>query len=85
MSLLNGINQHDEEQMRRFRLVVKKRLFEPLQFDKRRHLQLSDPSLEALATDPEKRKNYLSTQFEIIYQHYQNILRAFDKYQDKSN
>ena len=102
MSLLHGINRHDDEQLRRYRLLVKKRLFEPLQvklgawgrtdillpsfqFDKRRRLQLADPALEALATDPEKRKKYLSSQFEIVDEHYSNILRAFDKYQEKSN
>jgi len=85
MSYLNGINRHDDEQMKRFRLIVKKRLFEPLQFDKRRRLQLSDPSLEALSTDPDKRKSYLSSQFEIVFQHYSNILVAFDKFQEKSS
>ncbi|CAF0846597.1 unnamed protein product [Rotaria sordida] len=80
---LQSINKNDEEQMKRFRLIVKRRLFEPLQFDKRRRLQLSDPALEALATDPEKRKKYLSTQYEYVLEHYENILRAFNKYQDK--
>ncbi|CAF3967836.1 unnamed protein product, partial [Rotaria sp. Silwood1] len=83
MCLLRSINKNDQEQMKRFRLLVKQRIFEPLQFDKRRRLQLSDPALEALATDPEKRKKYLSTQYEYVLEHYQNILRAFDKYQDK--
>jgi len=78
---LQSINENDEEQMKHFRLIVKQRLYEPLQFDKRRRLQLADPALEALATDPEKRKKYLSTQYEYVLEHYQNILRAFDKYQ----
>ncbi|CAF3946638.1 unnamed protein product, partial [Rotaria magnacalcarata] len=79
---LQSININDEEQMKIFRLLVKQRLYEPLQFDKRRRLQLADPTLEALATDPEKRKKYLSTQYEYVLEHYENILRAFDKYKD---
>jgi len=82
LCFLQSINQLDEEQMKRFRLIIKKRLFEPLQFDKRRRLQLADPALEALATDPEKRKKYLATQYEYVFEHCQNILRAFDKYQN---
>ncbi|UJR20315.1 hypothetical protein I4U23_023446 [Adineta vaga] len=83
MCLLQSVNKNDEEQMKRFRVIVKQRLFEPLQFDKRRRLQLADPALEALATDPEKRKKYLATQYEYVLEHYQNILRAFNKYQDR--
>jgi hypothetical protein len=83
MALLQAINENDEEQMKQFRLIVKQRLFEPLQFEKRRRLQLADPALEALATDPEKRKKYLTTQYEYVIEHYENILRAFDKYQDR--
>ncbi|CAF3098383.1 unnamed protein product [Rotaria sp. Silwood2] len=67
---LRSINKNDQEQMKRFRLIVKQRLFEPLKFDKRRRLQLSDPALEALTTDPEKRKKYLSTQYENLFKSY---------------
>lgn len=80
ISFLYSINQHDEEQFKSFRLLVKKRLFEPLQFDKRRRLQLADPSLEALATDPEKRKVYLESQFQLVVEHYRNLIKSFDKY-----
>ncbi|CAF3777477.1 unnamed protein product [Rotaria socialis] len=52
-------------------------------FDKRRRLRSADPALEALATDPEKRKKYSATQYEYVLEHYENILRAFDKYQDR--
>ena len=31
IALLQAVNEHDEEQMKRFRLLIKQRLFEPLQ------------------------------------------------------
>ncbi|CAM4858221.1 unnamed protein product [Rotaria socialis] len=83
MCFYQAINENDEKKMKRFRLLVKQRLFEPLQFDKRRRLRSADPALEALATDPEKRKKYSATQYEYVLEHYENILRAFDKYQDR--
>jgi len=80
MSILLAINQHDDKEMRRFRLAVKQRLFEPLQFNKRRNLQFADPALQALATDPEKRKAYLANEFKHVFEHCQNIVRSYDKY-----
>ena len=31
IALLQAVTEHDEEQMKRFRLLIKQRLFEPLQ------------------------------------------------------
>ncbi|CAF2005129.1 unnamed protein product [Rotaria magnacalcarata] len=79
MCFYQAINENDEKKMKRFRLLVKQRLFEPLQFDKRRRLRSADPALETLATDPEKRKKYSATQYmfsnimKIFFEHLTNI------------
>ncbi|CAF2084766.1 unnamed protein product, partial [Rotaria magnacalcarata] len=78
---LQSININDQEQMKNFRLLVKQRLYAPLQFDKRRRLQLADPTLDALATDPEKRKkniyllnmNMFLNIMKIFFEHLINI------------
>ncbi|CAF1494477.1 unnamed protein product, partial [Rotaria magnacalcarata] len=79
MCFYQAINENDEKKMKRFRLLVKQRLFEPLQFDKRRRLRSADLALETLATDPEKRKKYSATQYmfsnimKIFFEHLTNI------------
>ncbi|CAF3589068.1 unnamed protein product [Rotaria socialis] len=52
-------------------------------FDTYRGVQSPDSTLQALTTDPEKREKYLVIQYEYVLEHYENILRAFDKYQDR--
>ncbi|CAF5047307.1 unnamed protein product, partial [Rotaria sp. Silwood1] len=71
MYFLRSINQNDDEQMKRFRLIVKQRLFHSIQSNKHPDLQI---------TNLEIRKIYLITQYENVLQHYEYILETFDKH-----
>ncbi|CAF4909525.1 unnamed protein product [Rotaria magnacalcarata] len=70
---LQAITENDEKQIKRLRLI----------FDTHRGVQSPDPTLQALTTDPEKREKYLVTQCEYVLEHFENILRTLEKYQDR--
>ncbi|CAF3074615.1 unnamed protein product [Rotaria sp. Silwood2] len=71
MCLLQSINHNDDKQMRRFRLLVKQRLLELLEFDRHNKIEL---------VDEQNRKIYITYQYEVDFEHYKNILQSYHKY-----
>ncbi|CAF3343731.1 unnamed protein product [Rotaria sp. Silwood1] len=71
MCLLQSINHNDDKQMKRFRLLVKQRLLELLEFDRHNKIEL---------VDEQNRKIYITYQYEVDFEHYKNILQSYYKY-----
>ncbi|CAF3730445.1 unnamed protein product [Rotaria socialis] len=70
MCLLQSINHNDDKQMRRFRLLVKQRLLELLEFNRHSKIEL---------VDKQNRKIYITYQYVVDFEHYKNILQSYDK------